>query len=462
MNSRELGRQKRMKLLADGPIASTLFRLSAPAIIGMVVIAVYNVVDTFFVSLLRDTTAVAATGVVFPIFQLIGAVGLTFGMGAASVISRKLGAGDREGASRVAATALYSSVGVGLLASLLGAVFAVPILRFFGATPSVIDTAALYGRVIIGGSVFQMLNMTTNNILRSEGAAMHSSLGQILGAVLNIILDPLFIFVFDMGVTGAAVATVISQGTATAWLLSYYVRRHGAIQPLSPRNVRLDRATYRDMMHLGFPTLTRQVLGSISFAILNNAAAAWGDAALAAISVTFRLFSLVLMALIGLAQGLQPLAGYNYGAGRYDRVKATIRLVFSTSTGVAAAAGLVGFAFATDIMLVFAPQDQEVVTMGTQALRIFSLSMIPVALTIMFGGVFQALGDGRAALLLAAGQQGLFLIPMILILPQLFGLTGVFIAQPAGFVLAFGVGLILFRKSMQAMHQREHASTGAV
>jgi putative MATE family efflux protein len=435
-------------MLANGPIGATLFKLSAPAIAGMLVIAIYNVVDTFFVSLLRDTTAVAATGIVFPIFQLIGAVGLTFGMGAASVISRRLGERDYDGANQVAATALYSVVAVGLLFSLIGAIFVRPILSAFGATPSILETAALYGRVIIGGSVFQMINMTANNILRSEGASLYSSIGQIIGAGLNIILDPIFIFVLDMGITGAAVATVVSQAVSAGWLVAYYVAGRGSLNPLSLKNVRIARQTYRDMMNLGFPTMVRQVLGSISFGILNNAAARYGDSAVAAISITFRLFLLLLMALVGLAQGLQPLAGYNYGARQYDRVHRTIRLAFTITIITGAVAGIAGFVFATAIMRIFVPQDPEVIRMGTEALRITSFALVPVGLVVMFGGVFQALGDGRSALFLAAGQQGVFLIPLVLVLPHLMGLTGVFLAQPAGFTLAFVVGMILLRRTL--------------
>jgi putative MATE family efflux protein len=445
-------RNKRIYLLAEGAIGPTLFRLSAPAIAGMLVIAIYNVVDTFFVSLLRDTTAVAATGIVFPIFQLIGAVGLTFGMGAASVISRRLGAHDYEAADRVAATALYSVVAVGLAASLIGVIFVRPILSAFGATPSILGTATLYGRIIIGGSVFQMINMTANNLLRSEGASLYSSVGQIIGAGLNIVLDPIFIFVFDMGITGAAVATVISQAISATWLLWYYVMKRGILHPLTLRNVRIDGATFREMMNLGFPTMVRQILGSISFGVLNNAAARWGDAAIASISITFRLFLLLMMALMGLAQGLQPLAGYNYGAKRFDRVRRTMRIAFAVAAITAVTAGIVAFVWAEGILRLFAPQDLEVIRMGTLALRITSIALVPVALVIMFGGVFQALGDGRSALILAFGQQGAFLIPMILILPTFMGLPGIFAAQPAGFTLAFIVGLFLLRRTLRRLH----------
>jgi len=446
---------KRIEMLAHGPVRKSLFALSAPAIAGMLVMAVYNIVDTFFVSLLRDTTAIAATGIVFPVFQLIGAVGLTFGMGAASVISRRLGENDYESANEAGATAFYSALGVGIVFSLVGAILIEPILTLFGATESILATATLYGRVIIGGSVFQVLNMTTNNLLRAEGASLHSSVGQILGALLNIALDPIFIFVFDMGVTGAAVATVIAQGVSTLYLVSYYLMKKGVLTPLRASFVRLRWRTYRALMTLGLPTFVRQILGSVSFGILNNAAGTFGDSAIAAISVTFRLFMLLFMALIGLAQGLQPLAGYNFGAKRFDRVRATIRIVLVTVVLVGGVAGVIAYAFAPGIMAIFAPQDAEVIAMGTEAMRLMALVLIPIGMVVMFGGIFQALGDGRSALMLAAGQQGVFLIPLVLVLPRFFGLTGVFAAQPAGFLLAFLIGLLLLRRTLRKLHEGE-------
>lgn len=436
---------KRITMLAEGRIGKTLFAMSAPAIAGMVVMAVYNVVDTIFVSLLRDTTAIAATGIVFPMFQLIGAVGLTFGLGAASVISRKLGEHDHEAAERTASTAFYTSLAVGILLSISGAVFIQPLLRVFGATDSILAEATLYGRVIIGGSVFQVLNMTTNNLLRSEGAALHSSMGQITGAVLNIILDPIFIFVLDMGVTGAAVATVISQAIATVFLLSFYFTRRGVVHPLDISHFHPTRFTYAAIMTLGLPTFIRQVLGSLSFGVLNNAAGHYGDAAIAAVGINLRIFGLLFMALIGLAQGLQPLVGYNYGARQYPRVRATMRLVFIITLVIGITAGLAGFFFAPGIMRFFAPQDPRVVEMGTFALRIMVVALIPIGMVIMFGGIFQAIGDGRSAIILALGQQGVFLIPLVLILPRIMGMNGVYLAMPAGFVLTFIVGLFLMR-----------------
>lgn len=449
---------KRIEMLSRGSIGKTLFILSAPAIAGMLVMALYNLADTFFVGLLRDTTAIAATGIVFPLFQLVGAVGLTFGMGAASVISRRLGADDPDGAKQTAATAMYSAVFFGIVLAISGILFIRPILILFGATDSILNQAELYGRIIIGGSFFQVINMTTNNLLRSEAASIHSSMGQISGAVLNIILDPIFIFVLDLGITGAAIATVISQAFSTAFLLSFYVRKKGVLEPLDIRHVSVKKKTYEDIMTLGFPTFTRQIMGSVSFALLNNAAGVHGDSAIAAVSIINRIFMLLLMSLMGVAQGLQPLAGYNYGAKNYKRVFSTINLVFRISFFVGLCAGLLAFVFSADIIRIFTPDDTEVIRLGSMAIRLMSLFLVPTCLVLMFGGVFQALGDGRSALLLAAGQQGLFMIPLLVILPIVMGLPGVFMAQPLGFFFAFVIGAIMMKKTLKGIHIAEKAN----
>ncbi|MDA3899074.1 MAG: MATE family efflux transporter [Spirochaetes bacterium] len=451
---------ERIELMKHEAVGKALFKLSAPAIAGMVAMAVYSLVDTFFVSLLRDTTAIAATGIVFPIFQLVGAIGLTFGMGAASVISRRLGENNYKAANETAATAFLTAAAAGILLAIGGIIFIKPLLYFFGATDSILDVATLYGRIIIGGAVFPVMNMCINNVLRSEGASLHSSSGQIAGAVANIILDPIFIFGLDMGITGAAVATVISQAISSLYLLSFYLRRKGVLHPLSLKYFKPDMHTYEQIMALGLPTFVRQILGSISFALVNGAAGSYGgDKAIAAISVTFRLMMLLMMALFGLGQGLQPLAGFNYGAKNFVRVRETIRLAFISAFVLCFTAGGIGFIFAPQIMEFFTPQDVTVIAMGTIAIRLTAATLIPVGIAIMFGGIFQSLGDGRSAMILAAGQQGVFLIPLILILPEYWGLTGVFAAQPFSFALAFLVGAFLYSRMVRKLHREEMALT---
>lgn len=442
--------------MAHDAVGKALLKLSAPAILGMTVIAIYNVVDTFFVSLLRDTAAIAATGVVFPLFQLVAAIGLTFGIGAASIISRRLGEKNYRAANKAGATAFYSAVAVGIIFSIVGVIYIKPLLSAFGATDTILEAAATYGGIIVGGSFFQAGNMALNNILRSEGASLYSSIGQILGAVLNIILDPIFIFTFDMGIEGAAVATIISQAASILFLLAYYFRGNGVIQPHLFKYFNPTLHTYREIMSLGIPTLVRQVLGGVSFGVLNNAAGKYGgDDAIAALSVNLRLFSLLLMAIIGLSQGLQPLAGYNYGAKNFARVKQSFKISLSVAIGFCFVVGIAGYFFARDIMLIFAPHDLEVIKMGVLAIRLTTFTLIPVGFSVIIGGAFQALGDGRSALILAAGQQGAFLIPLVFILPEMMQLTGVFAAQPASFLLTSLIGAVLFYNTIMKLRREE-------
>ena len=448
---------ERIEMLKTGRIAPTLLKLSLPTVIGMLVMAAYNLADTFFVALLRDTASIAATGIVFPIFQLIGAIGLTFGMGSASVISRRLGENKHEEADRTASTAFYTALIIGILFAIFGATFTERIMRLFGATDSIIEAATLYGRIILGGSLFQVLNMTLNNIIRSEGAAGYSSIGMMLGAGLNILLDPIFIFLLDMGVAGAATATIIAQGIATVYLLYFFVMKKGVLH-LRPSRFTPSVTIYTGIMALGLPTFVRQILGSISFGLLNNAAGNYGDSAIAAVSITARVFMLVMMIMFGLSQGLQPLAGYNYGARCFDRVRRTLRISAEWSLTVAGVAVVVFFIFASPIMRLFAPQNQEVIRLGTLAMRMMAAGMLPIAFAVVCGGFFQALGKGRAALLLALGQQGLFLIPLLIILPRFWGIIGIFVSQPVAFGVAFVFAVFLLRGVFEDIRRQERSA----
>ncbi len=462
MNAASEEGNKRIEALAEGRIGKTLLSLSIPTVAGMLVMAVYNIVDTFFVGMLRDATSLAATGVVFPIFQLIGAVGLTFGIGAASVISRRLGEDKYEEAQKTGVTAFYTTLFIGLGFSFLGALFAAPLLRLFGATDSIIAEAAGYGRIILGGAVFQILNMSVGNMLRAEGAASHASIGQILGAVLNIILDPIFIFGLNMGVAGAAAATVIAQGVGTLYLMSVYFRGKTVLRITRFAYFTPKRWIYAGIMAVGTPTLARQVLGSVSMGLLNNAAGRFGDVALAAMSVNFRIFMLVMAVLIGMSQGLQPLAGYNYGASQFNRVRGTLKISMLFSLGFAGCAGLILAIFAPTIIGIFAPQNEAVIQVGAMGLRLTSAGAVPMACAVVFGGFFQALGKAKASLLLALGQQGIFLVPMALLLPMFFGIEGVFAAMPVAFTMAFAVGLILLQRVLRELNDSPAAGREAM
>ncbi|MBI9102382.1 MAG: MATE family efflux transporter [Spirochaetales bacterium] len=445
-NDREL-------ILKEAPVNKAITSLAVPAIIGMMVNAVYNIVDTLFVGMLHDTTALGATTVLFPIFMLISAVGMTFGMGTATVISRKLGKQDKEAASHAVSTAFFTTLGIAIIFTILGTIFVTPLLRLFGATETILDQAEIYGSIIIAFSVFQMLNMNMNNALRAEGAAKMSAAAIALGAVLNIILDPVFMFVLDMGLAGAAVATVTGQGISTIFLLSYYLRKKSMVR-LSLRRFQPSVSIYKQIMAIGIPTFLRQALSSFAMAMLTNAAAPFGDSAIAAIGITLRVSMMPMMVLFGFSQGFQPMAGYAYGAKNYARVRESVKFSIGWTTKFATAVGVLLFIFAGLIMSAFT-RDPEVLERGTLALRLSVIIMPTLGIQLIYAFLYQALGRGKPSLLLAVARQGIFFLPLVLIMPGLLGLTGVYIAQPIADALTVGVSIILAVKINRELKIKE-------
>lgn len=447
--------EKRIELMESAPIPKVMKSLGFPAIIGMLVGAIYNLVDTLFIGMLNDTAALGAATILFPVFMLISAIGLTFGMGAASAISIKLGEKDREGASVIGSTANFSVVLVGILFSLLGIIFIEPLLRLFGATDSILHAAKRYGIVIIAGSVFQMINMTMNNMIRAEGAAKISGIAIALGAILNIILDPVFMFLFDMGLSGAAVATVIAQAISTVFLLSFYIRGKSALH-LSFRKIHPGLEIYKRIMSIGIPTLFRQVLTSFAMAMLNNAAANFGDGAIAAIGITFRIIMLPMFVLFGFSQGFQPLAGYSYGAKNFIRLKESVKYAVSWTTKFATVATLICFLGATYIISFFT-DDSEVIRSGTIAMRSIVISFPFMGFQLIYSFLYQAMGRGKPTMLLAVARQGILFIPAVLILPKIFGLYGVYAAQPAADILTVVITAILAVRVNKELHTKQGA-----
>ncbi|HAK45484.1 MAG TPA: MATE family efflux transporter [Spirochaeta sp.] len=427
--------------------------MAVPAIIGMLVSAIYNIVDTLFVGMLNDTAALGATTVLFPIFMLISAVGMTFGMGTASVISRRLGEQNKDAASEAISTAFFTTLGIAVLFTILGTSFIKPLLQLFGATDSILVQAEVYGSIIVGGSIFPMLSMNMNNALRAEGAAKISALAIALGAVLNIIFDPIFMFVLDMGLKGAAAATITGQAISTVILLSYYLRKKSIVK-LSIRAFHPSAAIYKQIMAIGIPTFLRQALSSFAIAMLTNAAAPFGDSAIAAIGISLRIVMMPMMVLFGFSQGFQPLAGYAYGAGNFSRVRESVKYSIGWTTKFSIVFSVILFTAAGWIIKAFS-NDPEVITRGTMALRFMVAAMPFMGIQVIYSFLYQALGHGKPALLLAVARQGLFFIPLILLMPGLFGLTGVYLAQPIADILTVGVSLFMGLRISRELKQKE-------
>jgi len=458
---------ERIHMLERGPIGKTLYILSYPAVIGLFSGALYNIVDTLFIGLLDDTAAIGASAVIFPILLVISTIGLGFGIGAASAVSRLLGAKRSEDAQHVASTAFYSAMFAGLLFSIFGLIFIEPLLIFFGATESILGPAREYGSLIIGGSVLHVINMCMNNIIRSEGAASYSGKALLLGSGLNILLDPVFMFLFGLGIRGAGVATIAAQGIAAVYLLRFFVKGWGIIN-LKPSKFLPKVWIYAEVLRIGVPTFIRQALVSVNIALLNQASRAFGDAAIAGIGVVTRIMAVIFMVSFGIGQGLQPLAGYNYGAGQYERVRQSFKIASISATLYSSGMAILFFLFAQEIVFLFS-RDPEVISIGSQYLQILSCTLWLLGFQIVGSYLFQALGKGKESLLIAMSRQGLFFIPLILILPGMFGLTGVYFVQPLADFLSTVLTLVLviklkgelYKDSQYQMNQQTAQGTAA-
>lgn len=315
---------RKLELLGNAPIPKALLAMGIPTMIGMLINALYNLVDAYFVGGLGESQ-MAAISVVYPLGQVVVGLGLLFGNGAASYISRLLGQRNKDQANKVASTALYSSLVVGAIMIVLSILFLNPILRLLGATESVLPYAATYAGIYIVSCIFNVFNVTMNNIVTSEGAAKTTMCALLLGAVLNIGLDPLFIYTFNFGVAGAAIATAISQVVSTLVYLFYIFRQKSAFQ-FRIKDCTFSKEILSEIFKIGVPTLVFQLLTSISISLINNAAGNYGDSAIAGMGVVTRLISMGSLTVFGFIKGFQPIAGYSYGAKKFDRLRTAIKI----------------------------------------------------------------------------------------------------------------------------------------
>ncbi|SHH71088.1 MATE family efflux transporter [Clostridium grantii] len=434
-------KNSRAKLLGEEKVTKALFKLSVPAIVGMMINAIYNVVDTFFVGKLNSTSATGAVAVAFPIFMLIGGVGLTFGMGGGSYISRLLGEKKKQTADKVASTTLFTSLAVGIIFTILGVIFLEPLLKAFGSTETILVYAKDYTRILIFGSVFTVMNMTQNNIIRAEGNPLYSMIGMSVGAILNMILDPIFMFVFNMGITGAALATVFAQGISFIFLSSYFIRKKSYVE-ISLNNITITKHIYGEIMKIGIPTFVRQTLSSVSISLINIAAAPYGDSAVASMGIVLRIVSLGMFVIFGYNQGFQPLAGFNYGAKNFERLHKAVRISLKFTTVFSTCIALVFIVFANPIINIFS-SDSEVIAIGVTALRAICIFFPTFGFQNVYATLYVALGKGLGALILSMSRQGIFLIPAILIMPKLFNIKGVLFAQTVADLCTIIVTIIL-------------------
>ena len=430
---------KKMELLGSTSIPKALLAMGIPTMIGMLVNAFYNLVDAYFVGGLGESQ-MGAISVVYPLGQIVVGLGLLFGNG--SYISRLLGRGDKENADKVASTALYSSVSVGAVIIIISMVFLHPILKLLGATDSILPYAATYAGIYIVSCIFNVFNVTMNNIVTSEGAAKTTMCALLTGAVLNIALDPLFIYVFDLGVTGAAIATAISQVVSTCVYLTYIFRKKSVFH-FRVKDCTYTKETMSEIFKIGIPTLVFQILTSVSISLINNAAGDYGDSAIAGMGVVTRLISMGSLSVFGFIKGFQPIAGYSYGAKKFDRLREAIKTSILWSTAFCVIFGVILALFPAAIVSQFTKGDAEMIRIGATSLRANGISIMFFGFYTVYSSLFLALGKGREGFILGACRQGICFIPVILLLPIVWGLNGILYAQPIADVLSAAITVFM-------------------
>ena len=436
--------EAQFKKMTETPIPRLVISLGIPTVISMLVTNIYNMADTFFVGQLDNTSASAAVGVVFGYMAVIQAIGFMFGQGAGSIISRMLGAKQEKEASKVASTAFFLALSVGATLGITSMILRKPLLHLLGSPDTIYPFAKDYIKFIMAAAPITMGSFVLNNILRYEGKASLAMIGLCTGSIINIGLDPIFMFVLDMGIAGAGFATALSQCISFSLLLFMFLR--GKTQcKLKVREIYLRLSLILDIVTTGFPAFIRQGLTSISTMVLNRIAGGYGDPAIAAMSIVNRLAFFMFAVGLGLGQGYQPVCGFNYGAKKYDRVKEAFRFTLIVNEIVLGCFAVVGFFIAPEAVSWFR-NDPEVIKIGKVALRFACGALFFQPLTVMSNMTFQSTGQKLLASFTAMLRSGLYFIPIIAISESLVGLLGIQFAQPLADVLSFAtvVPLIIY------------------
>lgn len=434
--------------LADTPIPKLIVTLSIPSIVSMLVTNIYNLVDTAFVGRL-GTSASGAVGIVFGFMAIIQAVGFMFGQGAGSIISRSLGQNDKEKADIHATAGFFGSFLFGLLITALGFIFLDEIVMFLGSTDTIFPYAKTYISYILIASPFMSSSLTLNNILRYEGKANLGMIGLMTGAILNMIGDPIFMFAMGMGISGAGLSTALSQLVSWVILLMMFILKKSS-STISFKNLKkAGGMVYLNIMTTGFPSMLRQALNSLTTVLLNSQCAVYGDAAVAGMSIVSRIIFFAFSIALGVGQGFQPVSAYNYGAGKYDRVRKGFRFTCLVSEAIVVVGCTLLFIFASELVGLFR-DDIDVINVGTRALRLQSIAYLVLPPCMTTEMLYQSTGRRIGAAILTALRSGLLFIPALLILANLRGLSGIQEALPVSLILSAPVTVIFaiyfFRK----------------
>ena len=444
----KLSVEKQHERMLKEPLPKLLLLLSLPTIASQMISVLYNTADTWFVSQI-STECAAAVGVCFPLTFLIQAFGLGFAMGASNLMSLCLGAEENEKAECYAASAMFGTCAAGLFLAVAGLSFLRPLMVLFGATGEIIDLSASYAFYILITAPIYCGSFVLSNTLRAAGQSNASSIGLCIGAIINIILDPIFIFVLKLGIAGAAMATSLSQLISFIILLIPFISGKSIVR-LKLSNVSKSLKTYKTILSIGFPTICRQGFGTVSSTVLNNCATVYGPAALATVNIVNKLYVFVRNIILGIGQGFQPIAGYNYGAGDLKRTKGVFKVAVLYGTIICVSCALLLHTFSYEIISWFR-NDTEVIEIGLEAMNYICIVMPLMGFSTYVNQLYQCLGFKVQAAILASCRQGLCFLPLAFILPGLLGLTGVEMLQPGADFLTFVVSIpfyIWFNKNI--------------
>ncbi len=450
--------EKKYVTMTTAPLEKLILRLAVPTMISMMITSIYNMADTFFVGQISGgaaeaTSATAAVGVAYPLMAVIQAFGFMFGHGSGNFISRALGSQKTGDAERMAATGFFSALLAGMLLTALGLLFLEPLVRLLGSTDTILPYAMAYVRLILIGCPWMTASLVLNNQLRFQGNALFGMIGIVSGGVINMLLDPLLIFVLDLGVSGAALATIISQ--AIAFCLLYAGMWKSDNLKIRLKNFTPTPRFFAEMFKGGAPSLFRQGIGSVATALLNNAAAAFGDPAIAAMSIVSRVMMFANSLVIGFGQGFQPVCGFNYGAKKYDRVRRGFRFCVKYASLFLLCAAVLGELFAPAILGWFRGDDPEVIRIGALALRLQCVTLPTFGFIMIANMMMQTTAHTFQASLTALARQGLFFLPLILLLPLFLGLLGIQIAQPLSDLFTLCLTFLMQRQVMRGMERVE-------
>ncbi|WLR42456.1 MATE family efflux transporter [Bacillus carboniphilus] len=442
------------KKLGTENISKLMVNLSLPAFIGMMVMALYNVVDTIFIARGVGTLGVAGLTIAFPIQMIMGAFALAMGVGGAAVVSIRLGEKQDDKANEVFGHIVWLVIFFSLLLVIIALLFLEPLLRIFGATEVLLPYASDYLSILLLGSIFLSFAMATNNVVRAEGNAKMAMSTMLVSSVINIILDPIFIFGLDMGISGAATATIISQACAAIWIFTYFMSGKSSVSftwiGFMPK-----LSIVKEIVAIGSSTFVRQIAASVSIVAINWMVLLYGsETQIAIYGIINRILMFGLMPMFGIVQGMQPIVGYNYGAKQYSRVGHAAKLSFMVATTMSIVIWIIALTFAEPLISIFTT-DQQVINQGAETLRLMFLLAPVIGFQMVSGGLYQALGKAKISFVLSIARQLLFLIPIVLVLPHFIGVIGVWLAFPISDFFAFLLSLFIITKDRKMLFRTD-------